>query len=158
VSALTHLADSEVRRLAKVLRHVLDRETFETMSDLKAAFADALGRHRIFYEPWDMDAAFAFVSRDRPLLVQPPRLPTEPLAPDPPPIPRRDAQALLQAIQQRLGPIGLKPIPSVTGIESNPTLHEHNVRRQADAMRARSEPLPHATRSRFSANKFSKRG
>jgi hypothetical protein len=149
MTALAHYgADPHVLRLTKILRRLLDHETFTTMADLRDAFAceiAALNRrarplNRIVYEGWDLDAAFDIVGSNRPLLAVP-EVPCrrEPI-PEPPVIGAAEARALIAAHKVTIRTMG-------AGHDAG---HEARVRAQADQFRAKgSDPTDERARARL---------
>jgi hypothetical protein len=139
MSALPHYgADPHVLRLAKVLRHLLDRETFTTIADLKDAFAATLAGYHIPYEGWDLNDAFALVGSNRPLIERerPRRL--APAPEPPPPISATEARALIAAHHL-----------TIRTMAGQDTSHEARVRAQADEFRGRGgDPVDERTRER----------
>lgn len=60
--------ESQTRLLARIVRLLLDRETFECMADLTEALKLECARLRIRWTPDDISAAYRLIESNRPLV------------------------------------------------------------------------------------------
>ena len=66
-----HDHKTQIRFIARVLRHVLQDEGFESIADLKVALKAHLRVMHIRYAPADLDAALTQVASNTPLTRRP---------------------------------------------------------------------------------------